>query len=353
MSERPATPQRILIVRLTAIGDVIHGVPVLCALREAFPQAYIGWVAEGRGADVLSGHPALDALIKAPRHWYYSLREIGRLRCELARHRFDTTVDLQNLTKSALMAWLSGAPRRIGAAAEHRRELAGWLNNEAAPSHAPHVIEHYLNLLRPLGVIDPDVRFDLAETPSDGLFADRLLTEQRLPAEEFVILNPGAGWPSKLWPAERYGELARQLYDSHGAPSLAVWGTPDERPLAEAIVANSGGAAQLAPPTTMGQLGAVTRRARLFVGSDTGPLHLAVAVGTPAISLHGPSRAAWCGAYGDGNIAIQSPLEATTAMKRPTADNAAMCAITLEEVRAACERLLRRSAVLSLRGRAG
>ncbi len=341
MSERPATPQRILIVRLTAIGDVIHGVPVLCALREAFPQAYIGWVAEGRGADVLSGHPALDALIKAPRHWYYSLREIGRLRCELARHRFDTTVDLQNLTKSALMAWLSGAPRRIGAAAEHRRELAGWLNNEAAPSHAPHVIEHYLNLLRPLGVIDPDVRFDLAETPSDGLFADRLLTEQRLPAEEFVILNPGAGWPSKLWPAERYGELARQLYDSHGAPSLAV------------IVANSGGAAQLAPPTTMGQLGAVTRRARLFVGSDTGPLHLAVAVGTPAISLHGPSRAAWCGAYGDGNIAIQSPLEATTAMKRPTADNAAMCAITLEEVRAACERLLRRSAVLSLRGRAG
>ena len=154
-------------------------------------------------------------------------------------------------------------------------------------------------------------------------------------------MNPGAGWPSKIWPAERYGELARHLAKTHGLASVAVWGVPSELPLAEPIVATSGGHARLAPPTSMTELAALCRRAALFVGSDTGPMHLAVAVGTPTISLHGPSRADWCGAYGPENIRLQVRYEDGSAFERRKADDSAMRAIDVEMVADACDRLLR------------
>ena len=145
-------PSRILIVRLSAIGDVIHGVPVLCALRSAFPQAFIGWVVEGRAGDLLEGHPALDELIRVPRGWLKSPREVWRLRRRLRACRFDTTIDLQCLTKSAIAAWLSGAPRRIGKAGADGRELSRWFHNELVAAGGDHVIDHYLDMLRPLGI---------------------------------------------------------------------------------------------------------------------------------------------------------------------------------------------------------
>jgi ADP-heptose:LPS heptosyltransferase len=153
-------------------------------------------------------------------------------------------------------------------------------------------------------------------------------------------LNPGAGWPSKIWPADRYGELARYLTTRHDTVSIAVWGTADELPLAERIVATSGGIARLAPATTINELAALCRRAAVFVGSDTGPMHLAVAVGTPTVSLHGPSRAEWCGAHGPGNIRLQVRYEAGSSLERRKADDSAMRAIEVDAVAAACDRLL-------------
>ena len=126
----PTRSPRILIVRLSAIGDVIHGVPVLCALREALPEAFLGWVVEGRAGDLLDGHPALDALVRVPRGWLKSPREIWRLHRRLHELRFDTTIDLQCLTKSAIAAWLSGARRRIGKGGSDGRELSRWFHNE-------------------------------------------------------------------------------------------------------------------------------------------------------------------------------------------------------------------------------
>jgi heptosyltransferase-1 len=157
-----------------------------------------------------------------------------------------------------------------------------------------------------------------------------------------VVLNPGAGWKSKIWPAERYGAIAAHLKTAHGLASIAVWGVPDERPLAEAIVASSEGAACLAPPTSVLELAALSRRAALFVGSDTGPMHLAVAVDTPTISLHGPSVADWCGAYGDRNIRLQAKYEGGSANYRRQATDAAMRAITTEMVAKACDSVLTR-----------
>ena len=339
VADRRRSP-RILIVRLSAIGDVIHGLPVLCALRTALPHAFIGWVAEGRSADLLEGHPTLDELIRVPRRWLTSSREVWRLRRRLRELRFDTTLDLQCLTKSGVAARLSGAPRRIGKAPPHARELSRWFHTELVNVGGSHVIDHYLELLRPLGIESPAVRFDLPERAIDARTADDFLRINQLTAGRFAILNPGAGWPSKIWPAERYGELARRLRRSHGLTSVAVWGGEVERPLAETIVATSDGAARLAPPTSLAELAALCRRAALCVASDTGPMHLAVAVGTPTISLHGPSRAEWCGAYGPQNIRLQARYEDGSSQERRQADDSAMRAIDVEMVAKACDRLL-------------
>jgi lipopolysaccharide heptosyltransferase I len=333
-------PARILIVRLSAIGDVIHGVPVLCALRSSFPKAFIGWVVEGRAAALLEDHPALDELIRLPRGWLKSPRLIWRLRQRLRACRFDATIDLQCLTKSAVAAWLSGAPRRIGKAGEDGRELSRWFHNELVAAGGKHVIDHYLDMLCPLGITSPAVHYDLPERPADRHTAEEFLWTSGLAARSFAILNPGAGWPSKIWPAERYGELAQHLARVHNLPSVVVWGGASERLLAERIATASGGTGKLAPPTSMTELAAFCRRAALFVGSDTGPMHLAVAVGTPTISLHGPSRAEWCGAYGPQNIRLQVRYEDGSAAERRKADDSAMRAIPVDMVAEACDRLL-------------
>ncbi|MEX2308407.1 MAG: glycosyltransferase family 9 protein [Pirellulales bacterium] len=331
---------RILIVRLSAIGDVIHGVPVLCALREAKPDAFLAWVVEGGAGDLLEGHPALDELIRLPRRFWKSPGEVGRLRRRLREMRFDAAIDLQCLTKSAVTAWLSGAPRRIGKAGDDGRELSQWFHNELTQPGGAHVIEHYLGMLRPLGIAAPAVRFDLPEFAVDAHAAETFLRARELWGRRFAVLNPGAGWPSKIWPAVRYAALARYLGQVHGVPSVAVWGTPHELPFARRIVEAGARHAHLAPATTMRQLGALCRRAALFVGSDTGPMHLAAAVGTPTISLHGTSRAEWCGAYGAQNIRLQARYQAGSSLERRKADDSAMREITVKMVAAACDRLL-------------
>jgi lipopolysaccharide heptosyltransferase I len=336
---------RILIVRLSALGDVIHGLPVACALREAMPEATIGWVIEGRNADLIDGHPAIDHIIRAPRGWLKSPLAVWDLRRRLRALKFDVTVDLQCLTKSAIAAWISGAKRRIGKAGVHGRELSKWFHNELVAVEGDHVIDHYLETLRPLGIESPRVRFDLPEREEDCAMAERLMRTMRMVPRRFAVLNPGAGWNSKLWPTDRYGEVARRLMTDFGMPSLAVWGTPEEQPLAEAIVATSKGTAKLAPPTTVAELASICRRAALFLGSDTGPMHLAVAVGTPTISLHGPSRAEWCGAYGRYNIRLQARYESGSSQERRRADDSAMRDISVDMAYAACRELLDRSPI--------
>jgi heptosyltransferase-1 len=335
---------RILIVRVSAIGDVIHGIPVLCALRRAYPGAFLAWVAEGTAGDVLEGHPALDELVRVPRRWWKLPREVWRMRERLRSMRFDVAIDLQCLTKSAITAWLSGAPRRIGKSGAEGRELSRWFNNELVTATGTHVLENYLSMLRPLGIESATVNFDLPERAAEAEIVDRFLQTSRLAGRRYAVLNPGAGWPSKIWPAERYGALARHLHEMHGITSVAAWGLKTELPLAETIVTESGGHAQLAPPTTMMQLAALYRRAALFVGSDTGPMHLAVAVGTPTISMHGPSWADWCGAYGQQNIRLQIRYEDGSSLERRRADDSAMRAITVDMAARACDQLLRLNA---------
>ncbi len=334
----PGAP-RILIVRLSAMGDLIHGIPVLNALRAALPEAFIGWVAEGRNADLLEGHPALDQLVRAPRHWWQSPQVVMALRRDLRALRFDITLDLQSLTKSAVAAWLSGARRRIGFGGKFGREFSRLLNNELVPSPDDHVVDLYLALLGPLEIAKPEVQWNMPEKEGDASFAESFLRDQRLETARFALLNPAAGWISKRWPASRYGELARYLAQEMQLPSVVVWGLPTERSLARQVVDAGSRTTVLAPPTSMTQLAALARRSAIFIGSDSGPLHLAVAVGAPTLSLHGPTLASQCGAYGSRNRALQVVYDNSRG-KRRKSDAWAMEAITAEMVCQACADLL-------------
>ena len=165
---------RILIVRLSSIGDCIHGLPVLSALRDALPDAHISWIVEGRTADLLRRHPALDEVVQVRRKWLKSPAAIWKARRTLHRLRPDVSIDMQGLTKSAIAAWLSGAPTRIGFAGCDGRELSPWLNNTLVEPMMTHVIDRNLELLRPLNIVPKQVRFGLPsfreEEPAIGRF---------------------------------------------------------------------------------------------------------------------------------------------------------------------------------------
>ena len=330
---------RFLITRLSAIGDCILTMPVAAELRRTYPDSLIAWVVQGAGAQLLVDHPDLDQVIKVPRGWLKSPRAIWKLRNQLRQYNFDYVIDPQSLTKSSAAGWLSGASRRIGFSEPQGRELAPLLANHHVRRTAEHVVDAYLQLLKPLGIDHPQVHFHVPRSTEATKMVDTFL-DQVQPGPEFIVINPGAGWDSKLWPARRYGLLARELGRQHGIHSIVAWAGDRERSWTTEIVEHSGGHAITAPDTTLPQLAALLRRASIFVGSDTGPLHLAAAVGTTCVSMYGPTRPSDCGPYGQQHIALQSYYQDGSARERRRASNDAMRAIDVEQVAEACGRVL-------------
>ncbi len=337
----PEKPRRILLVRLSAIGDVIHAMPVACALRERFPQAYLAWAVEERAGELIEAHPAIDGRIVLPRGWLRSPAGVWSLRRELKDLAFDTAIDVQGLSKSAIVAWLSGAKRRIGMGGRWGREISRWLNNELVDTDGLHAIKRALKLIEPLGVQSPDVRFDVPAAKADQKMAAEITHRLRLD-DGFVLLASGGGWPSKLWPVDRYAAVAAYLGRRWGLPSLLIWGNDSERARADRIIAAAEGHARLCPKITLLQLAAVARRARFAIGSDTGPLHLAAAAGTPCIGLYGPWPADQHGPYGPRHINLQKMCMEGTTHQRRHAPSTYMDAIDVGLVLDACDRMASR-----------
>lgn len=329
---------RILIARLSAIGDTVLTLPVACALRRAFPDAFLAWVVERKSAVFVAPHECLDEVVTLERGWWTSPRGILQARRLLRRLRCAVSIDCQSMTKSALACWLSGARCRIGLRGEYAYELSPVLNNRRIQPRRPHVVDRQLELLRGLGIEEPQVEFRLPVPTADQQQADRLL--QAMGLAQFAVINPGATWDSRLWEMDRFGQVAQHLGQRYGLPTLVVWGSPPERDMARAIAAHSAGHARPAPPTSLTELAAVVRRARLFVSSDTGPLHIAVAVGTPSVALHGPTLPERSGPYGPPHQAVQVVYQDGSRRQRRQADNWAMRAIEVAHVTAACDRLL-------------
>ena len=330
---------RILICRLSAIGDCILTMPLASALRRQFPGAFIAWAVQGASAPLVEEHPAVDLAIKISKQELRSPLELWRLRQRLRSQRFDLSIDPQGLTKSALVSWLAGAPRRIGFARPVGREISPWLQTQLVQSRQPHVVDRYLELLEPLGIKADKAEFRFPASPAAcGKLAPFL--NQPLLQHGFAVVNPGAGWDSKLWPAERYGEVAEYLANSHRLSTVVVWAGDRELAWGEEIVARASGHAILAPKTSLLELGELLRNACLFVGSDTGPLHMAVAVGVSCVGIYGPTRPEECGPYGPGHRAVQAFYQSGSARQRRSAGNNAMRAVSVADVCLACDEVL-------------
>jgi lipopolysaccharide heptosyltransferase I len=314
-----ADAPRICLVKLSSLGDVIHALPVARALRHARPRAHVTWVVESREAALLRDHPDVDRVLAVDtRRWRLArrpgsaataLRECRAVLRMLREARFDAVVDLQGLMKSALFVRATRAPLRVGFTAGRCREPLAALATTTRvrpPGTARHVVDQYLALLGPLGVEAPAVEFHVPERPAAGRRIETFLAERGLdPAAGLVAVNPGAGRADKRWPAERFRALAERLVTEAGAPVVAVWG-PGEEMLARSIVTELPGAV-LAPATDLDELSELLRRCRLVVAGDTGPLHLAAALGTTCLGLFGPTRGERNGPYGPRHVVIQSP----------------------------------------------
>lgn len=331
---------RILLVRLSSLRGVVQGLPVLCALRRHLPAARIAWLVEESSAAVLEGHAGLDRLICISRNALRSPQGLLRLRRVVRAERFDVAIDLQGQNASALAARLSGAAWRIGFGGDDGCRLGKTLNNDLVSVRARHVVEHYLALLRPLDLFDPPVEFGLPVWPKAGATVDRFMCRTKLLPGGFALVNAAAEHPGQQWPAGRYAAVAKHLGERHGLPTVAVWRTAADREPAKAILHGSGGWGVLSPAMSLQESAELARRAALFVGSDTGMLHLAVAVGTPTLSLHGTTRASWSGAYGPANVRLQSFCDEGSRLPPRAANSRAIQAISVDTVCAACTRLL-------------
>lgn len=285
---------RFLIVRLGALGDIVHAVPVVAALRRAYPDARIDWVVSAKHREILSLVDGLTSLIVVrPTSKSEGLSIPAAMR-EIRRRQYDVVLDLQGLLKSGVIARGAGAPRLIGFSAKYLREpLAAMFYTEQYdpggagmrdPGERRHVVDINLGMLGCLGITPGAPHFPFVATPS--AVADEV---RDVVGGRYALLNPGAAWPNKRWPAERFAALAALLRARHQLRSVVLWG-PGERELAEAIVAQANGAAVLSPATRIADIMALAREAALMVSGDTGPTHIAAAVSTPIVGIFGPTR---------------------------------------------------------------
>jgi len=289
---------KVLFVKLGAIGDIIHTLPALAAVRAAMLDAEISWVAEERSAEILRGNQMIDHLIEVNTRSIRSqktvddlLGEIKKQAGELRSHRYDIALDFQGLLKSAMIAKLSRAKRRFGFARKALREPASrvFLTDTVEIPERTHVIEKNLLLASSaLGVeIDRSrISFPIHTDESHSREADEIAARAN---GKFAVLNPAGGWVTKLWHAEKYGQLADRLWEEKGLASIVATG-PNENELAAVVMANSKSDRTISVQPSLKGFFELIKRAEVYVGGDTGPTHLAIAAGTPVVGIFGPTE---------------------------------------------------------------
>jgi len=352
MSEIPRV-SRILIVRLSALGDVVHALPMLDALRRAQPEAHIGWLVEEKAASLLSDHPQIDRLWVAPRAQLVTLLRRGRLFAalrlligfarELRAAGYDLVIDAHSNARSSFLAFCSGAPRRIGFAHGYAKEGAGWLYTDRVVPTRPRQlkVQRALDLLRPLAIESRGARAVLGIPEATREWA-RAQVEQ-LGGRPVVAIHPGVSDAGaiKQWDPERFGRTAIRLAGERGARCLVTWG-PGERDLALRVVAASDGTAVLGPQTgSILELAALYQACDLVIGADTGPLHLAAALGVPVVGLYGPKDPAiyapWDARTGEAAAVVRRPVYCSPCNRRTCPNVICMPAIQVGDVVAAAQ----------------
>ena len=331
------------------MGDVLHGLPAVAALRQRMPDCFIGWAVEPRWSALLSAlesTPVVDRVhLVATREWKRrplsvgTLKNIAALRRELRAETYDLCVDLQGLIRSSVIGWMAGAGRYVGSSAPRERQ-ARFLYGEQVRVQAPHVVDKACELVGAgIGEVLRPVRPALPVDAAAEAWCDRRLLELGVGESEFVLLSPAAGWGAKTWPTERWQLLARQLA-GEGYAVLVNGGGPADRAVVEAAAGNGPGCLV---ECGIAELIALTRRAKLAVGGDTGPVHLAAALGVPVVALYGPTDPQRTGPYFPGaQVRVLRHVSSRLDHGRNADPEAGLAQISEEEVFDAAIDLLRR-----------
>ena len=324
----PAEPKRILIVKPSALGDIVHTLPFLYLLRQRFPNAHIAWLVVPAFASLLEGHPLLNDVIRFDRrgiaNWWRDLAAASKLlkfSTDLRRQRFDLVIDLQGLLRSGWIAWQTRAPVRVGF--DYAREGGAHFYTHRVPTrtHEKHATERYLDIAEALGCGRGPIVFDFGVERIDRLAAADLTGQ----SEKYAVLLPGTNWATKRWPEEYFAQLVQPLREEFGL-DVFIAGANDVAPI------RFEGATNLAGRTTLRQLAALLDRASLVFANDSGPMHVAAALGRPLVAIYGPTNPVRTGPYLREDAVLQLDLPCRPCYSRTCVHQSCMRWLTPADV---------------------
>ena len=337
--------QNILVVKLSAIGDVIHALPVSYAIKESFPDVHLTWVVEPPAYDLLTMDSCVDEIITFHKKEFKSiggfLTNYGPLKRQIQRRSYDAVLDLQGLFKSAAIARLAKAPVKLGMC--NMRELSDRISRPVIGPHAQgHIVERYLDVARALGCRVDQVVFPLAVPEREADLTRRIFSQAGgNMGNPYVVFAIGANWPNKRWPIEYFAELSDWLYAQRLIPVIVGGGAVDEQRAAELCAAAEIPPINLVGRTNFKQLTCVLQHAQLTIGGDTGPVHLSAGVETKTIMVMGPTDANRNGPYGQLENAIEVERSCKYCWNRACPKGLDCLAnITVQQVRAKVEELM-------------
>jgi lipopolysaccharide heptosyltransferase I len=317
---------RFLVVRLGSLGDIVHTFPAVASLRNSFPRAQIIWLTHPRWANLVASSGLATEI------WSVDSRDLASVRQTIVKIRaqcWDAAIDYQGLWKSALLPFLARIPKRIGFSSETIREFGvPILYTDRVHPHSAHIADQNGELSLQAGAqtaVGP-VKLKVSEKDQQRVKSDLAAAG----INQYVVLSPGGGWRSKCWPADRFGDLCRKIRDELNLRCVINYG-PGEESLAAAVKSASGNADPFLYDGELGQLMALLQGAKCIVGGDTGPLHLAIALGTKAVAIFGPTNPVRNGPYPPQPFVLRDPVAATT-HKRETETSPSLLKISVAQV---------------------
>ncbi len=341
---------KVLIIKLSSLGDVVHTLPAVAALRRGLLKKHgtvrVDWLVEEAASGILKGNPLIDNVITAQRGWLKNLKSNLDVSRRLKAERYDMVMDFQGLLKSAAWVFMSGAKRKVGFS--NARELSGLFLNDKAPAFDPdkHAVERYLDLAAFAGGEAGALGFTLAEDAAAKRRVLEKLSKAGLkPGAGFFVMVPSARWATKLWRVERFAELGRRAAEFSGL-YVVMAGSASDRKICDQITARIGKmAVNMAGETDLKELAEVMRASRFVVTVDSGPMHVAAAVGADVVALFGPTAPWRTGPWGKGAVVVRKGSDCSPCFKKSCADLKCMDGITVEDAFEAVKTVLEGSAL--------
>ena len=336
---------KILIIKLSSIGDVVHTLPALYALRNAYPSAKIDWLVEEEPSNILMGHPLLnDVFVIKKRWWLKDFKRTYAVAKKIRALNYDIILDFQGLFKSGIWVFLSNGKRRIGF--DKSREMSYLFLNERLPPYNPdkHAVERYLDLVKHLGIKCDSISFPIPITEKEKKKISGLLkTGGILEGAPFIVLNPMARWETKLWGAKKFAGLCNEVVDNFSCRVVVV-GASSEKDNKEFFSLTNNRVVDLTGKTTLKELAHLTSLSSVVITVDSGPMHIAAAMGVPVVAIFGPTAPWRTGPYGEGHTVIRKELPCSPCFSKicKDKDNICMKEIEVRDVLSAVEAQLKR-----------